>query len=312
MCEGGQNRAIHSRMNQHIKPPTSHHFVPVWMSRRFTDDNGRLHFFDKRRPKKGLLAGKPEEIFKQRHLNSIKGSDGSKNTEPETKFFGPLDDVAAELVSRMVVAARSGSTPRLSRIEKEAWDFFFYHQWKRAPDAYEKLGVHETFEEDLRELIAEYERDIRPLTVDERKFIEREEGKTRIKHNANLSARMRSGPDVLSALADKGLLIARITNPKKSFVIGSSSVVKLTYPGRTHLADPSVEAWMPIAHDIAVSPGGSARAERLVDISSDHIRGINEATFLNSLVIAGGSPALIASLSKLYCAPTNGSDAQVT
>jgi hypothetical protein len=53
---------------------------------------------------------------------------------------------------------------------------------------------------------------------------------------------------------------------------------------------------MPISHDVAVSPGGGMLDERLVNTSADGIRGINRATLLNSQVIAGRSPELVASL----------------
>ncbi len=106
-----------------------------------------------------------------------------------------------------------------------------------------QIGVHGTFDQDLDKFIAEYERDVRPLRLRREKIHrKRRREEARIKHNADVSARTPPGPDVLSALSDKGLLVARITNPKKSFVIGSSSVVKLTYPGRAHLGVPSVEA----------------------------------------------------------------------
>jgi hypothetical protein len=225
-------------MTKHVKPPTAHHYVPIFLSRRFVDANGRLHFFDKSRAEKGLLAGKPQEVFKQRHLNSIVLSDGRKNPEPETKFFGPLDDIAAELVERIVSAARLGKTPRFTPNEKEAWDFFFFHQWKRAPDTYYKMGMHATFDDDLKVLLAEYERDFRPLTPEERALFESEAGKDRIKHNASVTARTGGGDEVLRVLGSKGLGIARITHAKKSFVIGSSSVAKLTFPDRAHLGGP--------------------------------------------------------------------------
>jgi hypothetical protein len=288
-------------VTNHVKPATSHHFVPKFLSRRFVDVNGRLHFIDKRIADRGLLAGKPSEVFKQAHLNSIKRSDGTKNTSPETMFFCPLDDLASHLVERIVSAARNGKTPKFSPSEKETWDFFFHHQWKRTPDFYQKIGLQEMFDDYLKGFIAEYERDVRPLTADERKSMECNVAKARIKHNASVSARMRPGPNVLIVLGGKGLGIARIRDPKKSFVIGSSSVVKLTLPNRTHLSDPIVEAWMPIAYDVVVTPWEYTRTEQLVNIASHHVRGINEAIFLDSLVIAGRSPELIASLSRAKC-----------
>jgi len=71
----------------------------------------------------------------------------------------------------------------------------------------------------------------------------------------------------------------------------------LTYPGRTHFADETVQAWLPIAHDVAVGPGRPGpRPEELFIPDDEFIRNLNEGTFKQSTMIAGRSERLVASL----------------
>lgn len=82
--------------------------------------------------------------------------------------------------------------------------------------------------------------------------------------------------------------------------MGSRPVVKLTHPGRGHLADATVEVWLPIASDVAVSPApGAPTEELLVEIREDStIRYLNRAAFIQSTAIAGKSQKLVASLAR--------------
>jgi hypothetical protein len=112
-----------------------------------------------------------------------------------------------------------------------------------------------------------------------------------------VDALKRTSPQVLAILKQKGLGIATVRKRGKSFVIGSLPVVKLTYPGREHLADPSVEVWLPIAFDVAVSPAPiPSGSELLLEIDDPVVRSINGATFKQSTTIAGRSEELISSL----------------
>ncbi|MEN3149559.1 hypothetical protein ABCW43_19845 [Neorhizobium sp. IRAMC:178] len=86
-------------------------------------------------------------------------------------------------------------------------------------------------------------------------------------------------------------------NPKKSFVLGSRPVVKLTPPESNDLRDPRVELWLAIALDIMVGVGPPEQHEIIVDISDKNVRLINESVLVQSSQIVGRSKELIASLS---------------
>ncbi|RWN09484.1 MAG: hypothetical protein EOR94_29765 [Mesorhizobium sp.] len=112
---------------------------------------------------------------------------------------------------------------------------------------------------------------------------------------AKVKALGRAAPRVVAALASRGLAIARIANPGSSFVIGSLPIVRLQ-DGKRTLDDPGVEAWLPIAHDVAVSPGGAANQEIFADIDNQNVDLLNQYVFRQSTEIAGRSRELLSSL----------------
>jgi len=208
-----------------------------------------------------------------------------------------LDGRADQIIEKIVSAARKERRPCLTEAEKKAWDAFFYYQWKRVPDSLEKnLGVAD-FKAFIQPLVSEFETRIRPLTPEERESLEDQDVLERMKQNAKVMAVADPGLEVRTVLDQKGLGIALVTNPNKSFVVGSFPIAKLTHPGRSHLADPSVEVWFPIANDVAVTPALSRGVEKLVPIAEDrYIRHINASVFRQSSAIAGRSKELIESL----------------
>ena len=120
----------------------------------------------------------------------------------------------------------------------------------------------------------------------------------RIRKNIIVSTLKVDNKRVTGALGQRGVCVAAIKRRNKGFIIGSFPVVKFTEPGRTSLLDPKVELWLPIAHDVAVSPGPfPAGRESVVEVKEDrHIRHINETIFRQSTTIAGLSEKLISSI----------------
>jgi hypothetical protein len=276
--------------------PKRNHFVPEMVSRRFADDSGRLFFFNKQFPEKGVLATTPKNLFVVGHLYTQLESDGTKDVSVE-RTLAALESVADQIIKKIVTAARAGQEPNLTTDEKEIWDQFFFNQWKRVPDSHERSFTYSEFEEFVRTSLEKFETLVRPLTAEEREKMNDPKELARIRQNARARMVAKPGGETVKMLGSKGLLVAIIARPNKSFIIGSRPVVKLNYPGRAHFADPSVEVWFPLAHDVAVTPGLSQGTEKLAEMNEDRdIRGINEAIFKQSTAIAGRSPALVASL----------------
>lgn len=279
-----------------MNDPRRHHYFAEDFQQRFTDAEGRLFIFDKRRPQVGVRRDTPHNSFVKRDLNAFTETDGTRNTELET-WYSQLEGEVKPIIEKIVEAARALQVPSLSEAERNVWDNFFYHQQKRAPDIFHKLGLVETFDQDLEREIAEYERDIRPLTTEEHELLRSPEGKQKIIQNASVQARGHGSEEIVATLAGHGLAMAIITKPTKSFIIGDHPLARMGPDGK--LGHPATELWFPIASDVAVSPGGPRGFERLVPVSSDDVRRVNKVVAENSNIIAGRSEALIRSLAGL-------------
>jgi hypothetical protein len=279
-----------------VSAPKRHHIISEMLQSRFTDETGQLYFFDKRNREKGVQHTGPNNLFVKRHAYSLLNPDGTKDTSLET-HYSQIEGVANEIIEKILTAARSGKVPHLTKQEKRDWDNFVHHQWKRSPDFQASAWTEVDFETSLKSHIEEFEQRLRPLTDEERALLESAEGKSRLRHNATVGALSDPGPLAAEALDSRGLGIAHIRTPTKSFVIGTSPVVKLTHRQTPELTHPTTEMWLPISADIAVSPAGESGAERLVVISDErHVRAINTAIAKQSTVIAGRSRALLVSL----------------
>lgn len=284
-----------SDKNQGQQIPKRHHYVPQMLLRRFCDVNGNLYFFDKRICEKGVLKSTPPNLFYQKHLYSLVDENGSKDASLEREM-SVLEGRADRVIEKIITAARSWTKPHLSNDEKNIWDKFLYLQWKRVPDSHRKYESLINFEESLRAAAAEFERAVRPLTDDERMKISDPEVQARIKQNARVKATASAGDDVVETLAQKSLLIAMPENKKKSFVIGSFSFVQLEYAG-SNAGERIVQAWLPVASDVAVTMVPKQNAETLAKLDDRNVRRLNEAIFAQSMMVAGRSLPLIRSLS---------------
>lgn len=280
-----------------MNDPKRHHFVPQMLLRRFTDANGQLHFYSKDDTKRGVHVRNTKTVFAERHLYTQVDKHGNKDVTVE-KDFAAIEDKTNAIIEKIVTAARAGKTPGLSSEEKATWDTFFYYQWKRTPDSLKRSKTLANFDSSLAWAIGEFEKRYRPLTDAERTDLQDAENKKRLEKSARVKAIADPGKQIQPVLQSKGLAIVRLTKPNKSFIIGSLPIVKFTLPGRSHLSDPTVEVWFPIASDVVVSPapwpGGEERL--LPNMPDDHVRTINEAIFRQSTMIAGRSSALIRSI----------------
>jgi len=267
------------------------------LAKRFTDANGTLYCFNKRVPKKGIFPITPINLFVQSHLHPIENEDGTRNVILE-EYFAFLEGKANPIIAKIVAAARGGCKPGLTVEEKQLWDRFVYYQWKRVPDVHEKYLEDDELERVLQELFADFESKYRPITSEEKRKFEDPAWRRQIKQTIRV-AMLASGPtpEITEILYRKGLYIGVIRKPNKSFLLGSLPVIRLSSSDRMHLADPTVEFWLPIAHDVVVSPAPiPPSSDQIIYLKDTQVRQLNEAIFRQSTIVAGRSPVLIASL----------------
>lgn len=282
-----------------MNEPKRHHFVPELLLSRFADESGLIHLFDKRRPEKSVISTNPINVFVERHLYSQTNDDGTKDVSVE-RFFSALESEVSTIIEKIVVAARTKTVPNLTADELTVWVRFFYLQWKRVPDVHDMVFDQAEYDEYVDELIEEYQSTVKPLTALEHGQVNDPGFRVQLWKDARAIAASRPSDEVEKLLLDKGLIVARISNPKRSFVIGSHPIVKLTKDGRNHLSDPSVQMWLPLSFDVAVTPCGARGAEGFVEFTEmADVRYLNERIFAQSTAIAGRSVPLVKSLARV-------------
>lgn len=272
------------------------HYLAKMLLDRFTDKDGKLYCCRKENPR-NIFQTTPKNVFSEGNLYIQYDENGKRDASVE-KGLSQFEGKANEVIEKIVSSARVGMNPGLTSNEKKIWDEFFCKQWRRLP-----LKRIETISDDslYKKCLDGFESECRPLTDSERRWFDDPKRKDRILKNSWVKSVELSGGELMRVLGDKGLCVAVIRNPKKSFVIGSNPIVKITPNGHTRLDDPAVEALFPIAHDVMVSVCLSRGEEKLVNENdSDNIRQINEAICKQSDIIAGRSRELITSLSREY------------
>ena len=249
------------------------------LSSRFANQCGRLYFFDKDRADRGVQVTTAKNLLVENHLYTTVDSSGNKSVEVE-EWLARLEGQVSEVIDKIVDTARQHKTPDLTHTEKEAWCQYFYLQWRRVPEVRDQV-LSEVAPEELRMHLSKYYGSIEEVN--------------RNIQNVWVEGLPKSSKNVHSILLKKGLGVVVVRNVKHSFIIGSHPMVKFSHPGRAHLSDPSVEFWLPLASDVAISPSGG-RNDLLVVVDEDVVYTINKSISKQSTVIAGCSRELISSI----------------
>ncbi len=273
--------------------------------RRFVDESGRLYWFSKRFSDKVVRPSTPAQVFLENDLYNVLDSDGARDSSVESAL-ATLESQANLTMGKIVTAARAGKPPNLTREEKSFWDVYFCCQWRRVPDVMRTVVSEAQIREFVSEITRRYQSRGYELTSEDRRILADPRALSRIEHGARAKSVLIITEDLLRVMENKGLCVAIVTSSKRSFVIGSNPIVKLNPPGRTYLADPDVQAWLPLAHDVAITPALSRGEEKLMEFSEGRIvRELNEAMFKQSTAIAGRSRRLVESLARKMLARSN-------
>ena len=283
-----------------MKPPKRHHYVPQMLLKRFADAEGRIAFYDKSRPKAGVQMTTPKNLLVQQHLYSKRNRDGSIDGSLEA-YYSTLESEAHVLFDKIIVAVLERSIPIISAVEKNIWDRFLYEQWRRVPDLHDEIMPLSNFAEQIREGFEEFEAEFnRPVTAEERELFGGTAALKTFRNNVRVTALNQRSSIVTEAIANKALFFGR-TAPQRSFIIGSSPVMKLVPSNTTNnLDNPAVEIWLPIHPNVMVVSAGlkGAGTGHLAALHMDRIRGFNESVAKKSTIFAGRSRELIASLAQ--------------
>ncbi len=284
--------------------PKRHHFVPQMLLNGFTDDDGWLYVFNRAAAARGILRSRPQQTFAENHLNTAYDLDGRRDFSNE-QFLSQLESDSAPIADKIVSAARNFDVPALMPEEKGIWDRFFICQWYRVPDMHmpeEDMGHNLTrITSDLAsELSRRNALTPEVIAIRDSLLSDPDERSRTVKSVRARIGVESSDTEPMRIIADKGIRIARISKPNRSFVIGSNPISKMTHsPDRSHLADPAVEAWLPIAHDVAIAPALSRGQEQLLLVKDNRfVKQLNQSIAQQSSAFAGRSSTLVRSLAR--------------
>lgn len=273
-------------------PPKRHHFIPQMMLRHFADDDGQLWFWRREFEKGAVKKTGTKLLFAENDLYTLVDSNGAKDVALET-FFAKMEGVGAKFIDGLAGIIRAGNKPKL---DDGAWDFwgdFFYYHLKRTPGAIDAFAEQMNFDAKIEETFAKVQ--------EARVLSGRDPGepglKERIYKNAVVMAqRMPPGEEVRKVFHQFGLAVYRITDPKKSFIVGEvpGATARFNLPGGG-MSDKTM--FLPLTWDIAVGHLTHSRKVEIVTVDREQVRRMNVASTARSKIIAGRSEALIKSLS---------------
>ena len=225
------------------KKKRRNHFVPRMLLRNFTDGDGKLYFFDRRFKEKRILKTTPDALYRERDLYVVRDEDGNRDDSAED-LFAEFEREAAPVLERIITAVRDGKDSTLSLSERATLDRYIYFQWARVPDTAAPIVNHT-----LGRLSLENP-EIGDLSPGELA----EFGKA--VNVENLVGDITEPRErILSFLRNKSLAFVVIRRKNKSFVIGSSPVLRV-FPDRSDSVPRTFTAmWLPLAHDVAVAYG---------------------------------------------------------
>lgn len=271
--------------------PKRHHFVPEMLIRNFAADNGLVAYFDKTKPKLGVVLRNPRKILFEHHLYT-RTVNGQRDVAQE-EAYGTLENEAKPILTAIIDAARTEQTPNLTPEQRQIWDIFLYEQMRRVPDFHRTLFSETYFDEVLEESLTEFEAKFRPPTAAENLRLADPLVRQEIMKNALVDTLARPSSMVLEALAGRGLAVL-IVHGSAELVLGSRPAAKLTKPGHTHLSDHEVELWLSIAPDVAVGIGRDPGTEMLIPIANEDVRHLNAAfNAQSSKLVARSRDALV-------------------
>jgi hypothetical protein len=263
--------------------------------RNFADETGYLYIFDKEAAWEGIRQKSPRMVFRESDLYTTVDADGVRDSSQEQRYQ-QMETAIRGVLDKIISAVRKGQLPGLSPTEKRSWDEFTYEQWRRVPQLRNELYNASDWQEQIRDAVERMQQQIgRELRQDELEQVAEFSAERRFRHRVLIGALSTQGSRALATLAQRGLYFGRAL-PRRSFLIGSRPTVRFRSPISNHLSDHGVEFWLPIAHDIIVSPGAAAGTESLFNLDLAMTRKVNRAVWSQSLKIAGKSDQLLASL----------------
>lgn len=256
--------------------PIGQHRVPRFLLRRFANEEGALHCFDKTRDK--FYVGSPCKVFVENHMYTVKYRDRDDSYKME-KAFGELEGAASDITEHIVKRARARETPSLSRSDMDILKEFMVIQWRRTSEKYKSIEA----EERVKVMIEAVDAAEKAFPGEDVRSQLDSFGPERLFRNSWIMSLAYELPDWLPT---KGLAVVVSPVGNASLLIGSNPVLL----AGTDRRRPDGEVILPIASDVAVSLALRKGEEELfVDHDEHLVRMINSHVFRQSDVVAASA-----------------------
>lgn len=274
--------------------PRKHHYVPEVIQKNFSGSDLHLWSFDKRHPERGVERKPIKRLFRVQHLYTIRRRDGTRDTTTETRLSA-IESRARPVLNRVIADARAGRATALSQPERRALVDLFIAQHRRSPDLHREVLVRQVVADIIADGMAQWESLYGPASPEERAFLTSPEFIERARRDAIAQGAATPLETATPVMLQRGFSVARITAPRRSFIIGSNPFAHFMARGtrRQDLGDPGAELWMPIARDVALGSTGHAEYSAFIEVDDARVRKMNGVIARASTVFASASRDLV-------------------
>ena len=273
------------------------HYIPQCILRRFADDNGKLHVYDRSRPEQGCYTTGPNNLFVEKGLYRLSerfsAADRNRLEKQTSEFEAGLDDVVRQAED----ALREGKIPRLREDapNREYLTRYFLFCRARTPQMKEELAKQAPSTPEAAAQNYESATGAAMTPEDRERFIiefNREEGEqdSYIWFLWSLLSGEVKAPKTEKEMAQKDLRRARVAG-RSALVIGDAAYA-VCCPG------PESVVFLPVSSSLAFAWGAFGGLWNLT-ITRNEVRKINEIMFRDSERIASRAASLTKSLARI-------------
>lgn len=285
-----------------------HHYVPEMILRRFAGPDLHLWSFDKRHPGYGIERKPIARLFREWDLYTSVDAAGGRDRSAETRL-SVMESRASPVLDRIVAEARQGRLATVSNADREALADILVAQIRRSPDAFNSITAKWDFDAFIADRLAEWEATGR--SVEDADRADLLSGRFVAQTRRNLLAQTVVEPllRVSAGVLRRGFIVGMLTKPNRSFLVGSALLARFNgrITQRNGFLDPTMEAWMPIARDVAICSYGERGNERIMEVEDAGLRKINGLLSRQSTVVASASRELVVAYTRrLHRAPLEG------
>ncbi|UJW86978.1 DUF4238 domain-containing protein [Devosia sp. SL43] len=275
------------------RAPRRHHYIPRMILRNFINDMGGLHFWRRSFAVGDVKVTTPENLFLEDDLYTFIGDEGERDVSLEYGF-SKLESTGAQFLRQLLGIVRAGKTPRMGN---EVWEFlhhFRYYSDKRSAAWHSRFLSDDEFNAALEEVANQ------PRWTDaDRAWMTDLEDVDRIKRNARIAAQASGPPEgLLVEMRSRGLAVY-LAPRNAAFVLGDHPTAMAKVGPAAEEAPGGKISFMPVASDVALGYCSQAKTVHVEQLTREQLRTMNEAMTRQSVMIAGRSHALIASLSRV-------------